>query len=123
MCGRAKDVGRALNPLGLRGQLEGGVVMGLGYAVQEAMTFEQGKLQTPTLAQYRIPRIEQLPEIATIVVECEDKNGPFGGKGVGELSLIPVAPAMANAIARATGVQLFELPATKERVREGMKGR
>ncbi len=112
----AQDVGRALNPVGLRGQLEGGVVMGLGYAVQEEMVFEQGELRTPTLAQYRIPRIDQLPPITTIVVECEDADGPFGGKGVGELSLIPVAPAAANAIARATGVQVFALPMTKERV-------
>ncbi|MBN1935896.1 MAG: molybdopterin-dependent oxidoreductase [Anaerolineae bacterium] len=111
----AQDVGRALNPLGLRGQLEGGVVMGLGYAVQEEMVFERGELRTPTLGQYRIPRIDQLPEITTIVVECEDKSGPFGGKGVGELSLIPVAPAVANAIARATGVQVFALPVTRER--------
>ncbi len=118
----AQDVGRALNPLGLRGQLEGGVVMGLGYALSEEMRFEQGELKTPTLAQYRIPRIDQIPELTTIVVECEDTEGPFGGKGVGELSLIPVAPAVVNAIARATGAQLFELPATPERVRAAMPG-
>ncbi len=117
----AQDVGRALNPLGLRGQLEGGVVMGMGYALQEEMIFENGELKTPTLAQYRIPRIDQTPEIIPILVECEDPNGPFGGKGVGELSLIPVAPAIANAIANATGAQLFELPATPERVLAAMR--
>lgn len=116
----AQDVGRALNPTGLRGQLEGGVVMGLGYALSEEMRFEQGELKTPTLAHYRIPRADQIPELTTIVVECEDVEGPFGGKGVGELSLIPVAPAVVNAIARATGAQLFALPATPERVRRAM---
>ncbi len=117
----AQDVGRVLNPLGLRGQIEGGVVMGLGLALYENMAFEQGQLMTPTLAQYHIPRITEMPQMTTIYVECQDPNGPFGGKGVGELSLIPTPPAVANAIARAARVQLDELPATPERILNGLR--
>ncbi|MBN1579877.1 MAG: molybdopterin-dependent oxidoreductase [Anaerolineae bacterium] len=112
----AQDVGRALNPLGLRGQIEGGVVMGIGYALHEEMRFEQGVLLTPTLAQYHLPRIDQVPQIVPIFVEYRDPDGPFGGKGVGELTSIPTAPAIVNGIANATGAQLDALPATPERV-------
>jgi CO/xanthine dehydrogenase Mo-binding subunit len=116
----AQDVGHALNPLGLRGQIEGGVVMGVGYALQEALLFERGEPQAAHLGQYRIPRVDQMPDITTLFVEWPDLNGPFGGKGVGELSFIPTAPAIANAIARATGARVMELPATPERVRAAL---
>jgi len=117
----AHDVGKALNPLGVQGQIEGGVVMGIGLALREELVFEQGRLKTDNLARYRILRADQTPEIETIIVECPSDEGPFGAKGVGEIPSIPTAPAVCNAIAHACGAQLFAIPATPERVRAALR--
>jgi len=108
----AHDVGRVLNPVGARGQVEGAVVMGLGFALTEE--FVPGV--TRGFAQYRIPTTHDVPEVEAIFVERADPKGPFGAKGLGECALIPTAPAIVNAIADATGVRLTRLPATRERV-------
>ncbi len=110
----ACDVGRALNPLGLRGQVEGSISMGLGMALQENFIMEQGQVKTDSLHKCRLPTIDQTPEIAVFLVEDETREGPYGAKGVGELNAIPTAPAIINAIANATGVRCYSLPATKE---------
>ena len=111
------DVGRAINPLVLEGQDEGAVVQGLGHTLLEEMVYEEGHLLNGTLLIYRVPRAEDVPPaLECRFVENADGSGPFGAKGAGEGSLIPVSPAVANALARLTGLRLRELPLTPERV-------
>jgi CO/xanthine dehydrogenase Mo-binding subunit len=118
------DVGRAINPLILEGQDEGAVVQGLGHTLLEEMVYEDGHLLNGTLLVYRVPRAEDVPEsLACRFVENGDGCGPFGAKGAGEGSLIPVSPAVANALARLTGVRLHELPLTPERVWRALRAR
>ncbi len=117
--GAAHDVGRAINPLSLEGQIQGGILMGLGYALQEE--FIPGL--TKNFKSYAIPTIWDMPEILPIIVEDPEPTGPFGAKGVGEPALIPTAPAIANALYHATGVRIFDLPLTPERVLRGLKSR
>ncbi len=108
----AHDVGKVLNPVGARGQVEGAVVMGVGFALTEE--FVPGV--TRGFARYRIPTTHDVPEVEAIFIERSDPKGPFGGKGLGECALIPTAPAIVNAIADATGARITRLPATRERV-------
>lgn len=117
------DVGRAINPRAILGQLEGGVVMGMGYALSEELILEEGRPVNDNLRRYRVPRSPGTPEVIPILVEDRAEAGPFGAKGVGEITSIPTTPAITNAIHAATGVQITRLPATPERVREGLKGR
>jgi len=110
----ANDVGYAINPLGLQGQVEGGVVMGVGHALTEAFITDQGKVITDRLAKYRMPSIMHTPKITSFVVEHPTAEGPYGGKGVGEIVIIPTAPAITNAIYNAVGVRVTELPVDQE---------
>jgi CO/xanthine dehydrogenase Mo-binding subunit len=113
----AQDVGRALNPALVEGQLLGGTVQGLGWALFERLGYdEHGQLRTGSFAEYAIPTAEAVPPIDTEIVEVPAPDGPFGAKGIGEPPVIAVAPAVANAIAAAVGVRLRELPMTPERV-------
>ena len=112
----AHDVGRALNPLAVAGQIEGGVVMGLGIALQEEFVMEEGVPKSTSLAKYRIPSVERTPEIVPIIVEDKLAEGPYGAKGIGEIPSIPTAPAIINAIYNAAGVRLYSLPATPKKV-------
>jgi selenium-dependent xanthine dehydrogenase len=112
----ANDVGRALNPLGLQGQVEGGVVMGLGNALTENFLVEEGRVVTDRLARYRMPSIVHTPEIVSIVVEHMTEDGPYGAKGVGEVSSIPTTPAITNAIYHAVGVRVDRLPVDQEEI-------
>jgi CO/xanthine dehydrogenase Mo-binding subunit len=114
----AHDVGRAINPLALRGQLEGGVMMGLGYALMEQVESEEGRIKNATLARYKVPRISQTPQVVPILVEDRASEGPYGAKGVGEITSIPTAPAILNAIYNAVGVRLYDLPATPDKIRQ-----
>ena len=117
------DVGRAINPLLLEGQDEGGVVQGLGHTLFEEMVYTDGHLVNGTLLLYRVPRADDVPDLACRFVENADGAGPFGAKGAGEGSLVPVSPAVANALARLTGVRLRELPLTPERVWRALRAR
>jgi CO/xanthine dehydrogenase Mo-binding subunit len=117
------DVGRAVNPLLLEGQDEGAVVQGLGHTFLEEMVYEEGRLLNGSLLLYRVPRAEDVPDLACRFVENADGAGPFGAKGAGEGSLIPVSPAIANALARLSGVRLRELPLTPERVWRALRDR
>ncbi|MCB2178294.1 molybdopterin-dependent oxidoreductase [bacterium] len=112
----ATDVGKALNPLGLRGQIEGGVMMAIGNALTEEVIMEQGKVFTDRMARYRIPSIEATPEIIPIVVEDPTVNGPYGAKGIGEIISIPTTPAITNAIYNAVGVRVDRLPVDQEKI-------
>ncbi len=110
----ANDVGKAINPLGLQGQVEGGVVMGVGHALTENFIVEDGIPFTDRLARYRMPNITQTPEITSLVVEHPTADGPYGAKGVGEIVSIPTIPAITNAIYNAVGVRVDRLPVDQE---------
>jgi xanthine dehydrogenase molybdenum-binding subunit len=110
----AHDVGRAINPLTLEGQIEGGIVMGLGFALTEHFIQEEGRPWTRIMARYKTPSIEHAPQLSSHIVEHEVAAGPYGAKGVGELPSIPVAPAITNAIQRATGIRVRSLPVDQD---------
>jgi len=112
----ANDVGKAINPLGLQGQVEGGVMMGIGNALTEHFIVEQGRVITDRLARYRMPSIAYTPEITSIVVEHPTSEGPYGAKGVGEIVSIPTTPAITNAIYNAVGVHVTRLPVDQEEI-------
>jgi CO/xanthine dehydrogenase Mo-binding subunit len=112
-----QDAGRAINPLGVEGQMQGGSVQSLGMAMTEALLYdEQGRLTNPSLLDYRKLTAADLPDIETIIVEVPSPAGPFGARGVGEPPIIPAPAAIANAIADATGVRITECPLTSERI-------
>ncbi|MEJ5313973.1 MAG: molybdopterin cofactor-binding domain-containing protein [Anaerolinea sp.] len=119
----ANDVGFAVNPLGLQGQIEGGVVMGIGHALTEAFLTEQGRVITDRLAKYRVPSIALLPKITSFVVEHPTSEGPYGAKGVGEIVIIPTVPAITNAIYHAVGVRVTRLPVDQEWILRQIKAR
>ena len=105
------DVGRIINPLTAHGQEEGGALMAFGHALFEESAFEDGAFQNPTLLDYRVPRVTDIAgEFVGRYLERGDGPGPYGAKGMGETSIITVAPAIANAIAAATGIQPRTLP-------------
>jgi CO/xanthine dehydrogenase Mo-binding subunit len=110
------DVGRAINPLSVEGQIEGGAVYALGYGTSEELVIREGRIQTPSYAEYLIPTSMDAPEIHTILIESGDGVGPFGAKGVGEPSVNSIAPAIANAVYDAVGVRVCELPITAEKI-------
>ncbi len=110
----ANDVGKVINPLGFLGQIEGGVMMGIGNAITEEFIVEQGRVITDRLARYRMPGIMQTPEIVSIPVEHPAADGPYGAKGVGEISSIPTTPAITNAIYHACGVRIKRLPVDQD---------
>ena len=112
----AHDVGTALNPMSVRGQITGGVVMGLGYALHERLQFEDGRVINPSFMDYKLPSAEQIPEIVSIPVEVPLPEGPYGAKGIGELAVVGIAPAIGNAIYDALKVRIKELPLFPERV-------
>lgn len=111
------DVGFAVNPETCEGQDEGGAVMGIGHTLFEELEYDHGELRNASLVEYRVPRTDDLPpHFHTILLENRDGPGPFGAKGAGEGGTLAVAPAVANAIADATGVRIRDLPLTPERV-------
>lgn len=113
----AVDVGKAINPAACEQQLIGGIMMGLGITNFEEMIHESGQLINPTFVDYRLPVVNDMPkEIVTIMIEKPHPDGPFGAKGVGEISLIPMSSAIANAIYDAIGVRIRDLPLTPEKV-------
>lgn len=112
----AHDVGRALNPVTLEGQIEGGVLQGAGMALYEKMLTEDGRVLTSDLSTYIIPTALDVPEITAAIVEAPYSRGPFGAKGIGETPAMPGAVAIANAVSHALGVRFQELPLTPERV-------
>jgi CO/xanthine dehydrogenase Mo-binding subunit len=113
----AHDVGRAINPMLVEGQIHGGIAQGLGFALME----EYVAGRTDNLHDYLIPTIGDIPPIETILVEDTEPAGPFGAKGVGEPALIPTAPAILGAIRHATGARVDHLPATPARVRTAIR--
>jgi CO/xanthine dehydrogenase Mo-binding subunit len=113
----AGDVGRAINPAMVEQQLTGGAIMGIGHALFDEMVFDEGQITNGTLLDYQLPSIKDLPdELTPIVVESPHRTGPFGAKGVGETAIIPLAPAISNAVRDAIGIRFTRLPLTPERI-------
>jgi CO/xanthine dehydrogenase Mo-binding subunit len=120
----AQDVGRALNPALVEGQMHGGTAQGMGWALLEELAYdEHGQLRSGSFAEYTLPSSELVPPIETLIVEVPAPDGPFGAKGVGEPPVIAVPPAVANAIAAASGARMRELPMTPMRVWAALRGR
>ena len=112
-----QDVGKAINPIGVEGQMQGGAVQSLGIALTEGLLFDDsGRLTNPSLLDYRKLTAADLPNLETIIVEVPSPAGPFGARGVGEPPIIPAPAAIANAIQDATGARLTELPMSPERI-------
>ncbi len=112
----AHDVGRILNPLGHTGQINGGIVAGIGYALMEEMRVEDGRVTNLSLGDYKLPTSRDLPPLTTVLLETEHGVGPYNIKAIGEGPTTPVAPAIANAVFDACGVRLRDLPLTSEKV-------
>ncbi len=119
----ADDVGQAVNPQQVEGQIEGGVAQAVGWATCENFITEEGRVLTPHLSTYLIPTIADVPEkVNAVIVEQPDPRGPWGARGMGEMPFIPLAPALVAAVHDATGVWIDELPLTPERVLQALKG-
>jgi xanthine dehydrogenase molybdenum-binding subunit len=112
----AHDIGRAINPMAVEGQIQGGVAMGLGYCLSEELKVEEGRVLNPSFQDYRLMTATEMPEIEMHLVETHDPEGPFGAKGIGEAPAICLSPAVANAVYDAIGIRFRRLPITPERV-------
>jgi CO/xanthine dehydrogenase Mo-binding subunit len=112
----AHDVGRAVNPQGVEGQIEGGIVQALGQALMEDYKLQDGRTSTSGFAKYILPTALDVPRVNSIIIEDPDPIGPLGVKGVGEPAMVPTIPAIMNAIYDAVGVRITDLPATPEKV-------
>jgi xanthine dehydrogenase molybdenum-binding subunit len=117
----AQDVGKAINPTLVEGQIQGAVAQGIGWALMENYIFDRGVMQNTTLLDYRMPTAADVPLIETVLVEVGSTAGPYGMRGVGEPPMIPVMAAIANAIHSATGARLKELPMTPEAILKALK--
>jgi CO/xanthine dehydrogenase Mo-binding subunit len=116
----AHDVGRAVNPRGVEGQIEGGIVQALGQGLMEDYRLAQGQTTTPSFAKYILPTSLDVPHVTSVIVEDRDPIGPLGVKGIGEPAMVPTIPAVMNAIYDAIGVRVTSLPATPERILEAL---
>jgi len=117
----AHHTGTVLNPLTHQGQIEGGSVMGVGYALMEDLIVDGGKVLTTNFGEYKIPTIQDIPELKTVVKEVPTGPGPYHSMAIGEPAIIPVAPAIANAIEDAVGVRIKSLPIRAEDVFEALQ--
>jgi CO/xanthine dehydrogenase Mo-binding subunit len=115
------DVGKAVNPLNVQGQVEGGVVQATGYAVLENFIQKDGYVVTPVLSTYLIPTVEDIPDqVKAVIMEYADPIGPYGARGMAEMPFLPLAAAVIDAVHQATGVWFHEFPLTPERVLKGL---
>jgi CO/xanthine dehydrogenase Mo-binding subunit len=119
----AHDVGRAINPMLLEGQVYGGVTMGVGYALTEQLILHKGEVMNPNFRDYKLLTCKDRIPVKTVVVETQDPDGPFGAKGIGEPGCVPTAPAIANAIYDAIGVRIKDLPITPEKIVAALKSK
>ena len=119
----AHDIGRALNPLLVLGQVEGSVYMGLGEALMEDQSMRWGVVRGPSMLEYKSPTVREMPEVEVFLIETVDPEGPFGAKECGQGPLLPVAPAIANAVYDAVGVRIDEVPITPEKVLKALEQR
>jgi CO/xanthine dehydrogenase Mo-binding subunit len=116
------DVGQVINRQGAEGQIEGGAVQGLGHALLEEVVLDEGVSKNPHLLDYKIPTALDAPAIDVVLLESGSGLGPFGAKGIGEPAMTPTPGAVMNAVSRATGVRMTDLPLTAERVLGALRG-
>jgi CO/xanthine dehydrogenase Mo-binding subunit len=117
------DVGKVVNRNLIEGQVEGAVIQALGYAITENFVTKDGRVLTPYMSNYLIPGVLDIPEkVDSVILEYPDANGPWGARGMAEMPLIPLAPAIIAAVHNATGVWFNNFPLTPWRVLEGLKG-
>ena len=119
----AHDIGAILNPMNHQGQVEGGLIQGLGYALMEELELEEGRISTLSFGDYKIPTSADVPEVVTVLVEGDAGPAPYESKGIGESSNIPVAGAIANAVYDAVGVRITDLPVTADKVLAGLRAK
>ncbi len=119
----AHDVGTVINPLTHQGQIEGGLVQGIGQAMTEHLQVRDGAVTTAHLGDYKLPTAMDIPELSTVLVESKTGPGPFAGKAIGEMSNVPPPAAVANAVFDAVGVRLMDLPVTAEKVYAGLRAK
>ena len=119
---QAQDVGFAINPTYIEGQIEGGVTQGIGQALTEEIVYREGRVLNPNLTDYKMLTAVDAPRVRSILVECPSAVGPFGAKGVGEPPVIEPPAALANAIACASGCRLTALPMTAEAIIRSLVG-
>jgi CO/xanthine dehydrogenase Mo-binding subunit len=117
----AHDVGRAINPMLLEGQIYGAAAMGVGYALTERLILEKGEVMNPNFRDYKLLTSKDVIPVEPVIIESMDEAGPYGAKGIGEPGLVPSAPAIANAIFDAVGIRLKKLPMTPERILKALK--
>ena len=117
----AHDIGAILNPLNHQGQVEGGIIQGLGYALMEELELEDGRISTLSFGDYKIPTSADVPVMETVLIQGDDGPAPYESKGIGESSNIPVAGAIANAVFDAIGVRITDLPVTADKVLAGLR--
>ncbi len=108
------DVGQVVNRAGVEGQIEGAVAMGIGYALYENMRLKADGRWVDSFTEYLLPTAEDVPQIESVILEIPEPSGPYGVKGIGEMGLVPVAPAIANAVFQATGVRVQAIPIAPE---------
>ncbi|MBI2987642.1 MAG: xanthine dehydrogenase family protein molybdopterin-binding subunit, partial [Deltaproteobacteria bacterium] len=119
----AHDTGIIMNPIGHQGQIEGGVIQGVGYGLMEQLVVEDGRVGTLHFGDYKIPTAKDIPELTTVILKGESGVGPYKIKGIGENPIVPVAAAIANAVEDAAGVRIRELPVTAEKVYKALRER
>jgi CO/xanthine dehydrogenase Mo-binding subunit/CO/xanthine dehydrogenase FAD-binding subunit len=119
----AHDSGTIINPITARGQVEGGVLMGLGAALSEELIYEHGRVVNPSYVDYGMARATDFPAIETIFLESDDPEGPFGAKGLGEIVLLPIGSALTNAVSHAIGARIREAPLTPDKVLQAYRAR
>jgi len=119
----AHDVGRILNPLDHQGQIDGAIIQGVGYALREDLQMDEGRVSTVTFGDYKIPCIQDIPKLDTVILDSDSGPGPYNARGIGENPCGCVAPAIANAVADASGVRIYHLPITAEKVFDELKSR
>jgi CO/xanthine dehydrogenase Mo-binding subunit len=117
----AHDTGTVINPLTYQGQVEGGMMQGLGFALMENLRDEEGRIVTAGLGEYKIPCIADVPPLETLLLQDQDGPGPFNSKPVGEHSAVPTAPCIANALFDAIGKQITDLPLSAEAIYEAIR--
>jgi CO/xanthine dehydrogenase Mo-binding subunit len=119
----AHDTGVIVNPIGHQGQIDGGVVQGLGYGLIEHLPVRDGKVEVTHFGEYKIPNIKDIPPLKTVVLESQSGVGPYKVKGIGENPISPVAPAIANAVEDAVGARIRDLPVTAEKIYQALRER
>jgi CO/xanthine dehydrogenase Mo-binding subunit len=119
----AHSTGTILNPLMHQGQIDGGVVMGMGYCLMEGMSIDDGRVTTTNFGENKIPSIRDIPPLKTVLQEFAVGNGPYGGMSIGEPPVVPTAAAIANALQDAVGVRIKDLPISAEKILNALKAR